>query len=162
MAQATIKGTDQISAILEALGSNSQDIAGRILYKGASVVYDSMAAGVSSIQVHQRGTYSAPGAYGGVPAEWKEGLQESLGIAPHRHSGGKTDTSVGFDGYNGISTERYPGGMPNRMVARMVEKGGSWFPPQPVVSKAGKSARQAAIAAMEKQADEEIKKYTKG
>lgn len=161
MAKMAIKGTDEISAMLESVANHSQEIASRVLYEGAAVVYQQMSAGVSSLEVHHRGTSKNPGDYGGIPAEWKAGLQESLGIAPHRHSDGKTDTSVGFDGYNGDATARWPKGMPNAMVARMVERGTSWFPAQPFAKKIKKSAKSAAISKMEETAREEIAKYTK-
>ena len=161
MARMTIKGTDELSAMLESVTAHSQEIAGRVLYEGAAVVYDQMSAAVSSLEVHRRGTYKDPGEYGGILPEWKTGLQESLGIAPHRHSGGTTDTSVGFDGYNGVPTQRYPSGMPNAMVARMVERGTSWFPAQPFIKKVKQASKAPAQAAMEKTAKQEISKYTK-
>lgn len=154
MAKMTVKGSETVSAMLEAMG-NDQEIAGRIIYEGAAVVYKHLKGAVDGLEVH------SDGKYGGIRPEYKAGLQESLGIAPHKTGGGSTDTSVGFDGYNGVSTARWPGGMPNAVVARMVERGASWFPAQPFVKKAKSAAKGPAEEAMEKQAQEELEKYLK-
>lgn len=160
MATMTVKGSDDVSAMLESVANHSHDIASRILYEGAGVVYRQLKAAVDALPTDDSyGTVEHPKT---APSSLqKAGLVASLGIAPHRGSGGTADTSVGFDGYNSVHTKRWPNGQPNAMVARSVERGTSFMRPNPFIKKAASSAKGAAVAKMEQTAKEEIEKLKK-
>ena len=68
---------------------------------------------------------------------------------------------IGFDGYNQLTTKRWPQGQPNSMVARSVESGTSWMKKQPFMRNAEQSAKGPCEAVMEKTVDEHIKKLAK-
>ena len=160
MAKMTVKGSDEVSLMLENLSEGARVIAAHALYEGAGVIYRHLKAAVEALPTDDGyGTENHPKA--GISSVQKAGLSESLGIAPHRDNGGTIDTSVGFDGYNSVHTQRWPQGQPNPMVARSVERGTSFMRPNPFIKRAASSAKGAAVAKMEQTAKEEIEKLKK-
>lgn len=87
----------------------------------------------------------------------KKGLLNSLGIAPFSQNGSVTDTHVGFDGYNGVKTRKYPNGQPNVLIARSTESGTNFRKKQPFVRPAVNQARQKAIDAAQEVLDKAVK-----
>lgn len=152
MARMSVNGTKQLSAMLESLGKDSQEIGKRALYDGAKVVADALRAKVEALEVDNE--YAWPGnPREGIRDYEKDGLAAGLGVADHR-VGGKIDTSIGFHGYNAK-------GKPNALIARSVERGTSFLKPTPIVQPAVAASRGAARAAMIKTAEEEINKRVK-
>ena len=160
MARMTVKGSEELYAMLESVQNHSQEIASRVVYEGAGVVVRAMAAAVAALPTDDSfGTADHPKS--GPSSIQKAGLVNSLGVAPHKHGGGKTDTSIGFDGYNALRTKRWPSGQPNAMVARSVERGTSFMRPNPIIKRSVSASKGAAVAKMEQTAKEEIQKLTK-
>lgn len=160
MAKMTVSGMKEVEAMLETIGSSAEDIAKRGLYEGAGVVADAVKESASKIPVTKRYGFQK-NAKRGLTQEERDGLVESLGISTMETSGGKTTVSVGFDGYNGHATKRWPNGAPNAMVARSVERGTSFLQAHPFVKPTVQAYRSKAKAAIDRRVKEEIKKYTK-
>ena len=88
----------------------------------------------------------------------KKGLEDSFGIAPIRNDNGFVNVKLGFDGYNGLKTKRWPNGQPNQMIARSVERGTSWMKANPFMKRALRKARKQAQEAMASRLQSEIQK----
>lgn len=156
MAKIELKGLEEYSAKLNRLSALSRDkIIGAAVYDGAKIVTDAIRAGLDAVPTDESwGTASNPKA--GPSPEEKEGLAQSLGIAPLRDNSGFINVKIGFDGYQGKATTGYPKGKPNPMIARAVQRGTSFMRPNPFVKTAVNRSRKAAEAAMKKKAEEEI------
>lgn len=160
MAKMTVKGLDEVVDKLSMLGSKSDQVVKRALYEGAGVVADAVKSGIESIPTSEDwGTPNHPKS--GPTAEEKAGLQEGLGISSMETSGGRTDVSIGFDGYHGKGTKKYPKGKPVAMIARSVERGTSFMYAHKFIKPAARAAKSKAIAKMQQTAAEEIQKLTK-
>lgn len=91
----------------------------------------------------------------------KEGLRRAIGIASLRNDGGFYNVKIGFDGYNGVKTKRWPQGQPNAMVARSVESGTSFMEKQPFMRKAESSSRVKCEQGMAKEIDKQLTQRVK-
>ena len=65
---------------------------------------------------------------------------------------------VGFDGYNAVSTMKYPKGQPNQLIARVTENGSSFMDKQPFIRPAINATKDKALEEMQRVIDEEVKK----
>ena len=160
MAKMTVKGLDEVVDKLSMLGSKSDQVVKRALYEGTGVVADEIKENIRAIPVSEMwGTPEIPKT--GPTVKERFGLLEGLGISPMVTSDGKTDVSVGFDGYCGESTKKYPTGKPVAMIARSVERGTSFMYAHKFIKPAARAAKSKAIAKMQQTAAEEIQKLTK-
>lgn len=91
----------------------------------------------------------------------KEGLLESMGLAPIVNSNGYINTKLGFDGYNKVVTKRWPKGQPNAMIARSLESGSTAFDKHPFIRPAIAAKKAEAEKAMQETLDREISKIMK-
>ena len=91
----------------------------------------------------------------------KDGLIESMGLAPMQNDRGFINTKLGFDGYNEVVTKKWPKGQPNQMIARSVESGSSVFKKNPFMRRTEKAAAAKAEKAMEKYFDEHVNRIMK-
>lgn len=150
-------GFDAFFDELKEIAGDTKEICGRCIFEGGRVMADGLKAKIDSIPAWQ----NEPGHRArGVTDVERAGLKEGLGIAKMRTNGDEFDISIGFDGYNGDVTPKYPGGHPNSMIARTVESGTSWFAKTPFISQTGRANKGAAEAAMQQAFDEEIAKRT--
>ena len=157
MAKYKVIGIDSAIKELEKLADDSSDIMKMCVYDGANVVADAVRKNIQGLPTRDaKGSHKA--RQRGVTPEEKEGLLNGLGVARHRDANGVVDTVVGFDGYINNPTEKYPKGHAVSMVARSVEVGTSWLVKTPFIRPAINSSSNAAVAAMSKRFDEEIKK----
>lgn len=131
----------------------------RSVYPAAGIVYNSVRAGVAGIPVmapdYERKEHMARG----VTAAQKAGLLASLGIAKFRNDGDYINVKIGFDGYNNVHTQQYPGGQPNALIANSVESGSSWRIATPFMARSVRAVASQAEAVMAKQFEKEIKKH---
>lgn len=153
------------SAYLEKLNrleqNLSREVIGKAVYAGADVVTDEIRKQLESLPTDERyGTTSEPTR--GPNSYQKQGLLRSLGVAPLRNDDGFQNVKVGFDGYNGLKTKRWPKGQPNQMVMRAVENGTSWMKKNHPIKKAVQQSKERAVAAMAETADEQIENIMKG
>lgn len=138
------------------LGAQAQSYIEDAVKKGANPVADAVRSNLNNTTVDDG--YKKPGeTRNGLRTIQKAGLQASLGIAPIRNDNGFVNVKVGFDGYNGMHTKKYPGGQPNSMIARSIEGGTSIMTAHPFVAPAVRSSRKQAEKTMEQEIDKAIK-----
>ena len=160
MAKFQFEGIDNYIAELEKLYGDTEEIIGAAIYQGAAVVMKSVVSAIDGITTDNRfGTQEAKTI--GPNSYQKEGLRKSVGIAKLRKDGSFWNVKIGFDGYNGLKTKRWPNGQPNAMVARSVESGTSWMQKQPFMRKAESSSRVKCEQAMANEIDKQITQRVK-
>lgn len=147
------KGIDQYLSQLEGIDNLSDQAIGRAVYEGAGVVADQVRANIDKL--------STSNSKSGLRPEQKKGLQDGLGISRMANEGGYVNAKLGFDGYNGLKTEKYPKGQPNAMIARTFEGGNSFTSKKPFVGPAVRKTKAAAEQKMAQVIDEEIGKIVK-
>ena len=94
----------------------------------------------------------------GITIKQKQGLLDGLGIAKMQDENGYLNVKVGFDGYNAVSTMKYPKGQPNQLIARVTENGSSFMDKQPFIRPAINATKDKALEEMQRVIDEEVKK----
>lgn len=156
MARISFKGLEEYSAKLNRLSALSRDkIIGAAVYDGAAVVADAVRAELDSVPTDEHwGTPAYPKA--GPSAEEKQGLKDSLGVTPMRDDNGFVNVKIGFDGYQGKPTRKYPQGKPNQMIARSVNSGTSFMAQHPFMKEAVRKSRKKAKDAMKQRVEKEI------
>ena len=160
MATMKFKGLDEYIRKLERLSSSSEAQIKKALYKGAGVAADSIKQSINALQTDDEG-YKPDEIRRGPTTIQKVGLINSFGISPMRTKAGTIDVKLGFDGYNGVRTERWPKGQPNTMVARSIESGTSWMQKQPFIKKAERTAKAKVEETIKRELENEIKKIMK-
>lgn len=158
MATMQIRGVSEYLKALSRMGQSAEGSIKKAVYEGAKVVVEACAEGVKSIPV-----VSGKGGYGteehparGIHQKQKRGLEESLGISKMRSENGFINAKIGFSGYNDFTTEKYPGGQPNVLIARSVESGTSFRVKHPFMRPAVNRSKTQAIYAMDKQLREDL------
>lgn len=156
MAKIEFKGLAEYQAKLNRLSALSRDkIIGAAIYDGAAIVADTVRAELDAVPTDERwGTPSSPKS--GPSQEEKNGLKDSLGVTPMRDDNGFVNVKIGFDGYQGKPTRKYPRGKPNQMIARSVNSGTSFMTAAPFMKNAIRKSRKLAEAAMKKRVEQEI------
>jgi len=140
------KGIDQYIDQLTNLEFSAHEVIGRAIYKGADIVTDAVRANIQKLPKSV------------CTDVQRKGLLDGLGIASMRQDGGEYNVKVGFDGYNGHITKKYPKGHANSMIARAIESGTSFSPKHPYIAPAVRATKEQAEKAM---ADEINKELTK-
>lgn len=146
------------------LNADSLSIIGKAVYKGAKVVADEVKGNLNAMSTGTNGQAIQAwkkGVKAELSEEQKKDLIESFGVAPARNDNGFINVKLGFDGYNGVVTKRWPKGQPNALIARSLESGSSAFQKQPFFRPAVKAKEKQAIKEMEKVLDEEMQKIMK-
>ena len=156
-------GLDALIRTFEKLEGNTSEIAHRGLYKAAGVVADEIKAGLNALPVQEDPDGTPPSLdpgqkWSGVTAKEKQSLISSMGIAPHRESGGVVSTSVGFSGTSPVRTQRFPGGVPNGALMRGVESGTSMRQKHPVIRPALNRVKAMAAEAAKQEIIDQIQK----
>lgn len=146
MAKITFDGLDLYAEEITKLGDRLPKLIGAALYEGAKTVADATQKEIEGLTE--------------LPPEARQGLHDGLGVAHFWRDGGATVTKIGFEGYNNKRTKRWPNGQPNAMIARSLIRGTSWLQPNRFTARAAKKARQAAVEAMQRRLDDDIKKLT--
>lgn len=162
MAKIEFKGLEEYQLKLSQLSVLAGErVIGPAVYDGAEIAADIIRQEIQSLPTDKRwGTQDYPKS--GISQEEKEGLLESFGITPMRNDSGFINVKLGFDGYQGDPTPKYPRGKPNQMIARSAESGTSFMKPTPFMKRGVSKARKAAKGAMAKRVGEEIEKIMKG
>ena len=154
------RGDEYLSKISKLEASLKDQVCGAAIYGAADIVADEIRSQLSAVPTDEGyGTSSDPTK--GPRAAQKRALLDALGIASMQERDGMYDVKIGFDGYNGIKTRRWPNGQPNQMVARSVERGTSWMQAHAFVKKALAATRRRALEFMRHSVDETIEKIMK-
>lgn len=136
--------------------NQTKRILGRTIYPGGGIMYRYAMQATQSLPVERKG-FKHSGRRTGITQEQKDGLIESLGIAPINDKRWGFNVKIGFDGYNKrCVTKRWPQGQPNMMVARSINGGTSFLQPTYFMDKAVQRAIGEVTHAMEMQFDEEL------
>lgn len=154
MAKLTVgREIDRYIAQCEKLKFRVPEIAGRAIYEGAKVAVNQVRSNIVGLPVSE----NTSGRHGrrNPTAEEKQAMLDGLGIAKKRNDGGFINVKIGFDGYDGHETDKYPQGHPISMIARSVESGTTFMTRNPFMARAIKSSKAAAIEAMQAEIDKQ-------
>ena len=158
MAKITV--SDEVELMLSRLQSGSKEVCNKALYEGAKILADALRSEIEALPVDDS-AHKDDEIRHGVRTIEKQGLIESMGVAMFRDEGGTITTHLGFDGYNGLRSKRWPGGQPNSMIARSVNSGTSFMQAIPFIDRTRRTHAKAAEAKMEEVIKDEIAKETR-
>lgn len=128
----TLKGFDEFIEAFETLGNKAPNMCKRMVYAGANVCKDAVAANLrAALSKDERNVKRRTGD-----------LEAALGIAKIEVNGAGANTSVGFDGYGGKHKTALP------LQANVLESGRSDRAGTGFFSKAIRASRKGAQAAM--------------
>lgn len=146
---------DKYLAKCEKLKYQTSKVAGRAIYEGAKVVAAETKSSIQSLPV----SANTSGRHGrrNPTQEEKDALLTGLGIARKKVEGDFINVKIGFDGYDGHETDKYPTGHPISMIARSINAGTTFMRKNPFMSRAVRSSKAAAIKAMEEEIDKQVK-----
>lgn len=158
MATWKFKGLEQYLLQLERL-THTREYIGPTVYAGAAVVADAMKKEINSLPVEMQ--YSpSNGKKHGITSVQKAGLRDGFGITKMRDDNGFWNVKLGFDGYNGQKTKKYPNGQPNSVIARSLVSGTSFREKNDFVGRALRGKKKQAELVMGQKLDAEIRKRT--
>ena len=158
MAKITFPGLHGYELMISRLSKGADDIAGRAIYEGAKIVTDQIAKNIRALPIIKGfGTEFDP-LPGGVTADQKKGLLETLGIAPMQDDNGYYNVKVGFDGYFDTKYDGDVYRQPAPLVAYGTESGTYWKQKYPFVRPAVNATKKQAEAKMAEVIDTEIQK----
>lgn len=153
MAKLKFRGLEEYEKQLMKLQSCSKDCIGKAIYQGAAVIADAVRQNIEALPIDDR--IVRPGQMlNGITQEQKEGLLAGFGIARLQDDGGYLNVKLGFDGYNELSTKKYPMGQPNSMIARSVNSGTSFRQRIPFVDNAVRAKKDEAEKKMKETFDD--------
>lgn len=164
MASLKIDGFDKYIAKIQALSESSNAIIKPAVYEGAKVLHDAIASELQNLPTddvwrHPSDSYPAPK---GIKTAQKQGLINGLGYSSMENKSGFINVRIGFDGYNNLSTKRFPSGEPNALVARELVIGTSRIPRNNFVKNAARKAKASAKATMIAEAEKRLEDKMKG
>ena len=149
---------------LNKLTNDSLTIIEKAAAKGAAPIADACKANLNGLSASSNRAAMAAwrkGEKSPLTDVQKEGLIDSMGLAPMRNDNGYINTKLGFDGYNKVVTKRWPKGQPNAMIARVLESGSSAMEKQPFIRPAVNAKKSEAEKIMQETLDKEIQKIIK-
>ena len=165
MASFTFKGMKEYEAIISKMYADTAKICGRSIYAAAGIVADEIRSGIEQIPakpdkyalIAYQKKWQAP-----ITETQKKGLADGFGISPLQEEDGYWNVKLGFDGYNGTKTKKFPKGQPNQLVARSIESGTSAIKKYPFVRPAVARSQKRAVEAMQKVIDADLTEKMKG
>ena len=154
MAKLEIVGFDEWLIRLERLTDSTDEVCERALMEAAEIVKEKYKASTASIPTDEKwGTQKKPKR--GIRATEKQGLLNSLGIAPiKKDRAGGMDTKVGYHKYN-------KEGKANQMIARAANSGTSFMKKSGFIDKANRASKPLAEAKIKEVIESEINKLNK-
>lgn len=156
MAKLKFKGLEEYEKQLMKLKNCSEDCIGKAIYQGAAVIADAVRQNIEALPIDER-IVKAGQMLNGITQEQKDGLLVGFGIARLQDDGGFLNVKLGFDGYNGTVTKKYPMGQPNSMIARSVNGGTSFRQRIPFVDNAVRAKKSEAEKKMKETFDDVLK-----
>lgn len=150
-------GIDQYLGQLQNLEFKAEETIGHAIYEGADIVADAIKTNLEALPTDD-GYGTASEKLGGIKTIQKIGLIKGFGIAKMKNENGYYNVKVGFHGYNGLKTTKFPSGQPNVMIARTMESGNSFTKKHPFVAPAVRATKGTAEKKMAEVIDTETKK----
>lgn len=153
------KGLDSYISYLQKIDLVTDEAIGEAVYEMAKVVADSVRSGIQALTTvpNEANLKTYKWGYSRLSDEEKQGLLDGFGVSPMQDDGGYINVKLGFDGYNGVKTKKYPKGQPNALIARVTESGSSYREKTPFIRPAVNAARKPAEKAGQAKIDEKIK-----
>lgn len=165
MAKLEWGGWNEYADQLRTLENKTSFVAERVLYEMAGYLYREIRRNLEALPTITdnmgKGRYKQNKPFEALTVAQKNGLLNSLGIAPFRDEISNINTRIGFDGYNEVKTKKYPNGQPNVLIARSLEVGTSWLPKHPFIKPAVNAAKSQLDNIARTTCDKEIAKLTK-
>ena len=155
MAKLKFEGLDEYEKQLLKLQSVSKECIGEAIFEGAAIIADAVKQNIASLPIDSRVVKKGE-MLTGINEVQKAGLMEGFGIATMQNENGYMHVKLGFDGYNGMVTKKYPGGQPNSMIARSVNSGSSFRQRIPFVDSAVNAKKAAAEQKMKETFDKAL------
>lgn len=125
MAKIEVNGWDRIEHMFGKLAAGTKGILKASLYEGAKTLADETAREVQRLKESEPGKPKEGNLkkiYRSVTDLEKKQLEKSLGIMKFEEALGGYRTVIGFAGYGGRKTTKYPKGLPNPLLARSIAK----------------------------------------
>lgn len=144
-----------IAAFEQSSEKDLEEIAGSALHAMAKEVADQVKTNLQGLATSSEKKYK-DNKKRLITDRQKAGLISSFGIAKMRSEGNGWNVKLGFDGYNDVTTETYPQGQANTMIARLTESGSTWREKQPFFRPALNAAKERAKKAGEQKALEKL------
>ncbi len=162
MAKITFKKGDEYLFKLSELANKSiEEALGPAIHDAAGLVADSIMEEFRDVPTDERfGTEGTPAL--GPKKIQKKALYECYGITEmQKDANGFLNVKIGWDGYSGITTKKWPKGQPNQLIARAIESGTSYMIKHPFVKKGVAKSKKKALEIMKKRVDEGVEKIMK-
>ncbi len=154
------KAGEEYMLKLSRYGKDFDRIAKKAIYYAAGMVADKIKANIRALPEETYRRLKAGEQFAGISRQQKQDLIASFGIAPMAaDEKGDINTKLGFDGYGGQPTKKYPKGLPNQLLARSIESGSSVRKKHPFVRNSVRAAKQAAIEKMNAIIEEETRNH---
>lgn len=151
-----MEGLDKLIELCKLTERETDKICGRAIYPGGGIMYQSALRATQGLRVDPVG-FRKGGPRWGPTKEQKEGLIESLGVAPIRKKRWGMNVKIGYDGYNNVKTGKWAAtGQPNIMIARVIESGTSFMQPQYFMTRAVQNSTPSIETAVKRQFEEEL------
>lgn len=151
-------GLNSYIEYLQKINAVTDEVVGEAVYEMAKVVADSVRSGIQALPTVSNAaniaTYKK--GYSRLSDEEKQGLLDGFGVSPMQDDGGYINVKLGFDGYNGVKTKKYPKGQPNALIARVTESGSSYREKTPFIRPAVNASKKQAEQAGQMKIDEKI------
>ena len=161
MATFVFEGINEYATQLKKLDDKAEGMIKRAVYDGAAKVIEAFVAEISALPVSKNRYRKTELPLIGVTETQKRGLLEGLGLATMQNDNGFINTKIGFDGYNGVRSRKYPNGQPNALIANAVNSGSSVRKKIPFITRATKAAIGPCKLAMMMRFNEDTKNMTK-
>lgn len=152
MAKISYNGLSEYINTIEALNVDVVGISTKMVYAGADTVANAIRIEIEKIPDNL------------LNKKQREGLKDGLGVARIVTEKGKTNTRIGFSGYNEYRVGKFKAkGQPNVMIARVIAKGISHRPGKyDFVKIAMRKSRKQAQEAMQEVFNKEVDKIMRG
>lgn len=155
---AELIGLDEMVKRLEDLGASSEKIMSKALYAGLEVMADGLKEEIRALPEDsgfKRFPKDPPRNV--VGHHDKEDLISHMGISHFRTETGKVYARISFNGYGQVKTKKFPEGRPVVLIARAINSGSSVRVKHPFIKPTVSRFKAAAIDAMKKAVEDEIK-----
>lgn len=152
------KGLNSYIEYLQKINAATDEVIGEAVYEMAKVVADSVRASIQALPTvsNEANIATYKKGYSRLSDKEKQGLLDGFGISPLQEDSGFVNVKLGFDGYNGVKTKKYPQGQPNALIARVTESGSSYREKTPFMRPAVNASKKQAEAAGRAKFDERI------
>lgn len=157
MAKISFPGLVEYQQKIEKLYEKSDNMLKACVYPGVNVVADAIRKEIGNIPiVDAMPLGDKENQILGITRTQRDGLLEGLGVSPILNEKGIVNAKIGFNGYNKATTNTYPKGQPNAIIARSIESGTSFRKKYPFVDKAVKASKAEAEEAIKEAIDAAI------